>query len=252
MALAGIGDRVEGLNAVRAAAKAGRIVELWVEHARWRQADDLIDMVTGHGGVVQQVESLRERAETDAPQGVIARCRPRQLESLEQLAAADRPALMVLDHVTDPHNLGAIARSARAAGMTGLVASSRRAAPFSATAFKAASGALETLPVAVFNSIPDALSRLHQMGVWSVGLDADGDSDLFGLSLLTEPVAIVIGQEGTGLSRLVRQRLEVTARIPLVGAMESLNASVAAALAAFEVMRVRAAGFGVLSHESES
>ncbi|HUO45691.1 MAG TPA: 23S rRNA (guanosine(2251)-2'-O)-methyltransferase RlmB [Acidimicrobiia bacterium] len=241
MALAGIGDRVEGVNAVRAAAKAGRVVELWVEQSRWRQASDLIELVARSGGAVRQVESVREQAETEAPQGVIARCRPLLLETLEEMAAVERPALIVLDHVTDPHNLGAIARSARAAGMTGLVSSSRRAAPFSATAFKAASGALETLPVAVVNSIPDALSRLHQMGVWSVGLDASGESDLFELPLLTEPVAIVVGEEGIGLSQLVRQRLEVTVRIPLAGDIESLNASVAAALASFEVMRVRSA-----------
>jgi 23S rRNA (guanosine2251-2'-O)-methyltransferase len=146
---------------------------------------------------------------------------------------------MVLDHIVDPHNLGAIARSAKAAGMTGLVAATRRAAPFSATAFKAAAGAFETLPVAMVSSIAEALRRLNQLGVWTVGLDAGGSQELFGLELLSEPVAIVVGAEGAGLSQLVRDRLEVIARIDLAPEVESLNVSVAAALAAFEIRRLR-------------
>ncbi|MDP3983605.1 MAG: RNA methyltransferase [Acidimicrobiia bacterium] len=240
MAPAGFGARVEGLNAVKAAAVAGRVSELWVETSRLRKCEEIIRLVRGGGGSVYDIDSVRDHAETESPQGVVANCRPLPIATLEQLAGADRPALIVLDHIQDPHNLGAIARSTLAAGMTGLVSSTRRAAPFSATAFKAAAGALERLPVALVNSIPDALSRLNHMGVWSVGLDTGGDTDLFGLALLTEPVAIVIGEEGSGLSQLVRQRLEVTVHIPLAPEMESLNASVAAALAAFEVLRVRA------------
>lgn len=239
MAPAGFGIRVEGLNAVRAAARAGRVIDLWVEAQRLRGVEDLSEVVTKHGGRLHRVDSLSDRAETEHHQGVVADCRLLPLASLEELTVIGRPALMVLDHIVDPHNLGAIARSAKAAGMTGLVAANRRAAPFSATAFKAAAGALETLPVAMVSSIADALSRLNQLGVWTVGLDADGGQDLFGLELLSEPVAIVVGAEGTGLSELVRQRLEVIARIDLAPEVESLNVSVAAALAAFEVKRLR-------------
>jgi len=239
MAPAGFGVRVEGFNAVRAAARAGRVVDLWAEASRIGSVVDLIELVTESGGRVHSVGSLSDRAETEHHQGVVADCRPLPIATLEALAGGGRPALMILDHVVDPHNLGAIARSTKAAGMTGLVTSTRRAAPFSATAFKAAAGALETLPVAMVSSIADALARLNQLGVWTVGLDTRGGQNLFGLELLSEPVAIVIGAEGAGLSELVRNRLEVIVRIDLAPEVESLNVSVAAALAAFEIKRIR-------------
>jgi 23S rRNA (guanosine2251-2'-O)-methyltransferase len=146
---------------------------------------------------------------------------------------------MVLDHVVDPHNLGAIARSVAAAGLSGLVLPSRRAAPLSAAAFKAAAGALETVAVTRVSSIAEALGRLRRLGLWSIGLDQEAEQVLWGLPLLSEPVALVVGDEGTGLSRLVAERVEVRVRIPIAPSVESLNASVAAALAAFEVSRVR-------------
>jgi 23S rRNA (guanosine2251-2'-O)-methyltransferase len=123
--------------------------------------------------------------------------------------------------------------------MSGMVVSSRRAAPLSASTFKAAAGALEHLPVAVVGSIPEALSRLKDRGLWIVGLEPGGDQGLFDLELLTEPVAIVIGAEGTGLAALTRRRCDVLAFIPMTRQAESLNASVSAALAVFEIMRIR-------------
>ena len=120
-----------------------------------------------------------------------------------------------------------------------MVVSSKRAAPLSAAAFKASAGALETLPVVIVGSIPEALNRLKEFGVWIVGLDASGEQSLFGLDLLTEPVAVVIGAEGAGLSQLAAKRCDVVVSIPMVTGVESLNASVSGALAAFEIMRVR-------------
>ncbi len=120
-----------------------------------------------------------------------------------------------------------------------MVLSANRQAPLSAAAFKAAAGALERVPVTIVGSIPEALSRLKKAGVWIVGLHADADESLFGLDLLTEPVAMVIGAEGAGLSVLTAKRCDVLVGIPMTGATESLNASVSAALACFEVMRVR-------------
>jgi 23S rRNA (guanosine2251-2'-O)-methyltransferase len=177
-------------------------------------------------------------AETEAPQGVIAECAPILPANLDDLAGPGA-GLVVLDHIEDPHNVGAIGRSALAAGMTGMVVSSRRAAPLSATAFRSAAGALETLPVAVVGSIPEALSRLKSGDVWIVGLDAGSATSLFGLAVLTEPVAVVVGAEGSGLSALVGKRCDVLASIPMAPGTESLNASVSAALACFEVLRVR-------------
>ena len=184
---------------------------------------------------------MRTLAETTAPQGVVADCRPIAAAALDSLAGPGA-AVVVLDHLEDPHNVGAVARSARAAGMTGMVVSTRRAAPLSAAAFKAAAGALEDLPVAMVGSIPEALRRLKKTGLWVVGLDSTAAESLFGLELLTEPVAVVVGAEGSGLSRLVSECCDVLVSVPMVEGSESLNASVTAALAAFEIMRVRRPG----------
>jgi 23S rRNA (guanosine2251-2'-O)-methyltransferase len=236
MALGGYGDRVEGIHAVAAAIAADRVERLYVERGRRGRLGDLLSGVdTGRVVVVDDVRSL---AETDAPQGVVAHCHPLRPATLEELSG-DGAAILVLDHIEDTHNVGAAARSALAAGMTGMVVSSRRAAPLSAATFKAAAGALETLPVGAVNSIPEALSRLKSGGVWVVGLDASGSESLFGLSLLTEPVAVVVGAEGTGLAELSRKRCDLVAHIPMSEGTESLNASVSAALACFEIMRVR-------------
>ena len=216
------------------------MLRIWVEGRRRGKADvETILELTGHDRVTV-VDDVRPQAETDAPQGIVAECRPIQPVALDGLAV-EHAAIMVLDHLEDPHNLGAIARSATASGMTGLVVSGRRAAPLSAVAFKAAAGALERLPVAVVGSIPEALSRLKAGGLWVVGLDAAGGEALFGLQLLTEPVAVVVGAESEGLSRLTLDRCDVVASIPMADDSESLNASVSAALAGFEIMRVRRA-----------
>jgi len=238
MAPAGYGSRVEGLHAVTAAATAGRVRTLWVEESRL-QRPEIWSIVEAVGQErVKPVSDVRAMADSDAPQGVIAECATIDPVSLDGLTG-DTAAVVVLDHIEDPHNVGAIARSALASGMTGMVISSRRQAPLSAVAFKAAAGALESLPVAVVGSIPEALSRLKHGGIWIVGLEAGSGSSLFGLEILSEPVAIVVGAEGAGLSALAAKRCDLLVEIPMAGGTESLNASVSAALACFEIMRVR-------------
>jgi 23S rRNA (guanosine2251-2'-O)-methyltransferase len=221
---------------VAAALKSGRVEKLFVERRRRDRLGDLLDGVDP--SLVSMVDDVRSMADTDAPQGVVARCRPIRPATLEEISG-ETTAILVLDHVEDPHNVGAAARSARAAGINGMVVSSRRAAPLSATTFKAAAGALETLPVAVVGSIPEALSRLKESGVWVIGLEANAGQSLFGLDLLTEPVAVVIGAEGAGLAELTRKRCDILTSIPMAFDTESLNASVSAALVSFEIMRVR-------------
>lgn len=240
MAPAGFGDRVEGLHPVVAAARAGRVRRLFVERGRQAgpQLDEIISLVGDDN--LTRVDDIGTVASTDSSQGVVADCRPLSPVPLDDLVGADT-ALIVLDHLEDPHNVGAVARSALAAGLTGMVVSGRRAAPLSAVAFKAAAGAFEDLPVAVVSSIPDTLSRLSGFGVWTVGLSVDATQTLFGLALLTEPVAVVIGAEGPGLSRLAAERCDLLVSIPMGPGVGSLNASVSAALAAFEIMRARAA-----------
>jgi 23S rRNA (guanosine2251-2'-O)-methyltransferase len=182
-------------------------------------------------------------AESDAPQGVVARAEPLPEAELDALTrrGPDRPApfLVVLDGVTDPHNLGAVMRSAVCAGATGMVVGRHRSAGLTATAVKAAAGAVEHLPVARVAGIPAALRVLASAGVWSVGLDVGASHSVWDLDLAGEPVALVLGSEGRGLSRLVRERCDAVVEIPLAGPLGSLNVSAAAALGCFEVARQR-------------
>ena len=242
MASAGIGSEVEGFHAVAAAVAAGRVVALTVEAQRLRHdayAGVVADAETA-GAVVDVVDDVRPLAVTPTPQGVVARCRPLRTVPLEAAVSVHDPAaLLVFDHLEDPRNLGAAVRSAVAAGVEVIVVPTRRSAPVGATAFKAAAGALERVALVTVSSIPDALRRLEKLAVWRVGLDGSGDRSLFGLDLLTEPVALVVGAEGSGLSRLSRERCDVVAAIPHRGPVDSLNASVAASLAVFEVARMR-------------
>lgn len=242
MGRAGYGRRVEGFHAVVAAAERGRVEVLHVESGRLKRPDvaALVTRVEKSGGRVEAVADVRRLAETSAPQGVVAECRPIPSATLEDVAATSDPAaVMVLDRLVDPHNVGAVFRSAVAAGVTGFVLSDRRAAPLSGAAFKAAAGALEHATVAIVGSIAESVAMLSRLGLWTVGLDASAERSLWGLELLIEPVAIVVGGEGGGLSRLVADRVDMTVSIPMFGPTESLNASVASALAAFEVSRVR-------------
>ncbi|MBU1226598.1 MAG: 23S rRNA (guanosine(2251)-2'-O)-methyltransferase RlmB [Actinobacteria bacterium] len=241
MAPPGIGRSVEGHHAVAAAVAAGRVVRLLVELRRADGYADLIAAARASGAEVKIVDDVRPMADTTSPQGLVARCRPIPAASLDDAVAAASPAaVLVLDHIEDPRNVGAIARSALAAGVNAMISSGWRSAPLEGTAFKAAAGALEHMAIVEVSSIPAVLGDLRSRGLWIVGLDGGGDQSLFGLGLLTEPVALVVGAEGAGLSRLVADRCDVLARIPISDRIESLNASVAAGLAVFEVARARA------------
>lgn len=242
MAPAGIGDRLEGLHAVAAGVRAGRVTELFVESqvVERNEYRALVDDANRIGAQVRVVADVRSRARTGAPQGVVASARPVAPVDLETaIVQTDPPVLLVFDHVEDPRNVGAATRSAVAAGVHAIVVPSRRAAPLGATAFKAAAGALEEVAIVTVSSIPEVLRELRRRDVWIVGLDADAPRGLFDLELLAEPVALVIGAEGRGLSRLTRDRVDELVRIPIARGVESLNASVAASLAVFEVARIR-------------
>lgn len=205
--------------------------------------DDIVELARDAHVPVRQIGRgrLESLARTDAPQGVIARAAALPEAQLDDLAgSSDRaPFLLALDGVTDPHNLGALLRSAEVAGVTGVLLPRHRAVHVTPTVAKAAAGAIEHLPIALVGGIPTALTRLREMGVWSVGLDETGPRTLWELESLAEPVVLVLGAEGRGLSRLVRQRCDQVARIPVSGRVSSLNVSVAGALACFEVTRAR-------------
>jgi 23S rRNA (guanosine2251-2'-O)-methyltransferase len=188
-------------------------------------------------------DEIERLSVSDTPQGVIARAAPLQAVDLADLldrAGGAPPFLVALDGVTDPHNLGAVLRSALASGVTGIVLPRHRSARISATVAKAAAGAVEHLAVALVAGIPAALSTLSERAVWSVGLDAEGRTDIEEVRVLSEPLVLVLGAEGAGLAALTRTRCDVLARIPLVGPLASLNVSAAAAVACFTVARHRA------------
>jgi 23S rRNA (guanosine2251-2'-O)-methyltransferase len=160
-----------------------------------------------------------------------------------QAGEAGEPALIVaLDGVTDPRNLGAVARSAAAFGGHGVLIPVRRSAGVTAGAWKSSAGALARIPVAQASNLAAALASYQEAGLFTVGLAAEGDTDISGLDLADGPVVLVVGSECRGLSRLTAQRCDVLARIPMLGAAESLNAGVAAGIALYEVARIRAAG----------
>jgi 23S rRNA (guanosine2251-2'-O)-methyltransferase len=203
--------------------------------------DEIEDAARAAGVKVRRVprDEIDRRARTDAPQGVIATADPVPEAELDPLLADEAAFLVALDGVTDPGNLGAVVRTAEAAGATGLVVPRHRAARVTPAVAKAAAGALEHLPLATVAGIPSALDRARRANVWTVALDADGDSSLFELTVADQPVMIVLGAEGRGVSRLVRERCDVVAGIPMHGATESLNVAAAAALACYEVARRR-------------
>ncbi|MGH3188909.1 MAG: 23S rRNA (guanosine(2251)-2'-O)-methyltransferase RlmB, partial [Streptosporangiaceae bacterium] len=177
-------------------------------------------------------------------QGLALRVRAYQYAHPDDLLAraadaAQPPLIAALDGVTDPRNLGAIARSAAAFGAHGVVVPARRGAGVTAGAWKASAGALAHLPVARAANLSRALQSYRDDGVFVVGLDAAGDTDIRDLDLATSPLVLVIGSEGRGLSRIVAQACDVLVRIPIAARTESLNASVAASIALYEVATLR-------------
>lgn len=170
-------------------------------------------------------------------QGAVAVAPPFPYTPLDELKDAD--LVVVLDGVTDPQNLGAIARSAELAGAGGLVLRERRSAHVTTAAEKASAGALSWLPVALVPNIARAVGELQAAGFWAAGLDVNGDRDVWSSPLFDSPLALVVGAEGTGLSRLVADRVDALVVVPTRGRIASLNASVAAAIALFEVVRRR-------------
>ena len=243
------GEQVEGRQAVRELLRAGRrrVHQVFVAEGSDAAGPlaEILELTRARGVAVRRVDrgQLDAMALTDAPQGVVARADPISGVDLDALTApgpsGPAPFLVVLDGVTDPHNLGAVMRSAVSAGATGLVTGRHRSARLTPAALKAAAGAAEYLPVATVPGIPAALTALAAAGVWTVALDADAPTSLWDLRVASEPIALVLGAEGRGLGRLVRQRCDLVVEIPLVGPIESLNVSAAAALACFEIARGR-------------
>ena len=239
------GERVEGRHAVRELLIAGaRTVREIVMQSGLDQSDILEDitlLAQDRRVAIREVGrgAFDAMSHTESAQGVLAEAAPLEPVDLEDLLEEPHPFLVMLDGVTDPHNLGAIFRSADAAGVTGLVLPKHRSARVSATVTKTAAGAVEHVPIASVAGVPAAISSLQQREVWTVGLDERGTQSIYDLALVDQPLCLVLGAEGAGLSRLTRERCDVLVSIPMAGAVASLNVSAAATLAMFDIARRR-------------
>jgi 23S rRNA (guanosine2251-2'-O)-methyltransferase len=233
---------IYGINPVLEALRAGRVKELRVGDRADSRLTQLLALAAERGVRVTRVPAdvLERESRRGVHQGVVADVETSVDYSVEEIVrgASGAPLLVVLDGIEDPHNLGAILRSADATAVDGVVVQSRRSAARSPVAAKASSGAVAHVKVAEVVNIARALEILKEAGVWTVGLAGDAPQTYDALDL-TAPTAIVVGAEGTGLRRLVRERCDSLASIPMHGHVQSLNVSVATGIALFEALRQR-------------
>ena len=242
-----INEYIEGRNAVIEALRAGRAIDkIYI-------AKGEVDQTLGHiaskaraqGVVVVETDrrKLDAMSRTHAHQGVVALCAVREYCTVEDLLQraqekGEPPFLVMCDEISDPHNLGAIIRTAECVGAHGVIIPKRRSAGLTAVVDKASAGAAEHLPIARVPNLSAAIETLKKAGVWVYGAAAEGASPLWKTDL-TGSICIVIGSEGDGISRLVREHCDVLVSIPMKGEISSLNASAAAAVLMYEALRQR-------------
>lgn len=242
------GDQIEGRQAVRELLLAGTRRAREVVFAADLDSAPIIEEITQLANEdkvpIREIgrSKFEAMARTDAPQGVLAfapALAERDLDELMVTRGGVPPFLLIVDGVTDPGNMGALLRVAETAGVTGVVLPAHRNARISPSVTKAAAGAIEYLPIAQVTGVPAAIQHLKDNDIWTVGLDIASDTSIFDLRVATEPIALVVGAEGKGISRLVRERCDVIATIPMAGRIDSLNAATAGAVACFEIVRRR-------------
>ena len=237
---------IEGRNAVIEAFRAGKTIDkLFVlEHCKEGSLNTVLREAKKQGTVINYVkrERLDQMSETGKHQGVIAYIAAYEYGSVEDILKkaedkGEQPFVIILDDIEDPHNLGAIIRTANLAGAHGVIIPKHRASGLTATVVKASAGAINYTPVAKVTNISKTIEELKEKGLWFVCADMDGttmyDLDLKG------PIGLVIGNEGKGVSRLVKEKCDFIAKVPMFGDIDSLNASVAAGVLAYEIVRQR-------------
>ncbi len=244
-------DLIYGIHPVQTLLEhePARIKELWVDRGRRdRRLSELLRLAESQGLSVQSMDGrrLEQLVGGTHHQGVVASCVPSRVlgeqDLLQRLdASPGPPLLLVLDGVTDPHNLGACLRTADAAGVLAVVAPRDRAVGLTPTVRKVASGAAETLPFVQVTNLSRTLAALKERGIWVAGTD-DAAEQALHESDLRGPLALVMGAEGRGLRRLTRERCDFLLRIPMLGTVESLNVSVATGVCLYEALRQRQAG----------
>ena len=242
-------ETIEGRNAVTEALRAGRPLDkLYIAAGDTDRTLGFITTVARDRGVpVTECDrrKLDAMSRTHAHQGVIAVCAVRETCTVQDIldsarARGEDPFVVVCDEITDGHNLGAVIRSAECAGAHGVVIPKRRSAGLTAVVNKASAGAAEHLPVARVANLRAALEELKKAGVWIYGTAADGKQNLWQTDL-SGPVALVIGSEGSGMGRLVRESCDFIISLPMKGRISSLNASVAGAIVMYEILHQREA-----------
>ncbi len=239
---------IEGRNAVTEALKSGRTIDkvFLADGAADHGLRRLGAMAKEAGAVVTTVDRRRldQMSPTGAHQGIIALAAAHEYAAIDDMLALARergeaPLLVICDELSDPHNLGAILRTAECAGAHGVVIPKRRSVGLTAVVAKASAGAVEYMPVARVANLTAAIEELQKKGVWIFGTAASGSTPLHQADL-RGPAAIVIGSEGTGMSRLVAEHCDFQVSIPMKGRISSLNASAAAAVLLYEALRQRA------------
>ena len=238
---------IEGRNAVTEAIRSGRTINkvFLADGDTDRALGRLAAMAKDAGAVVVRIDrrKLNEMSPTGAHQGIIASVAAHEYATIDDLLAAaesrgEAPLLVVCDELSDPHNLGAILRTAECAGAHGVIIPKRRSVGLTAVVGKASAGAIEYMPVARVSNIAATLRELKQRGVWIFGTAAGGATALYEADL-TLPAAVVIGTEGVGMSRIVAEQCDFKVSIPMKGRISSLNASAAAAILLYEAVRQR-------------
>jgi 23S rRNA (guanosine2251-2'-O)-methyltransferase len=235
---------IYGINPVIEALRAGRVKEMRIAEREGARLRDVIKIAEREHVPIRRVASgdLDRAARGGVHQGIVAELTGAEEYGVADLvaAASGAPLIVVLDGIEDPHNVGAILRTVDAAGASGVVRQSRRAASLDGAAAKASAGAVSHVKVAEVVNIARSLEELKEAGVWTVGLAGDSPKRYDQLDL-TLPTAFVVGAEGTGLRRLVRERCDWLVSIPMRGRIGSLNVSVATGIALFEAVRQRLA-----------
>lgn len=238
-------DILAGRNAVSEALRSGRPLDcVWVARGdRTGSIRPLLARCREQGILIKEVDARKLDAVCGAHhQGIAAVAACKEYATLEDLFAAaaqkgQPPFLVVCDELNDPHNLGAIVRTAEAAGAHGVIIPKHRSAGLTSTVYKASAGAVEYMPIARVGNISETLKVLKKRGVWVYGLDMDGDP--WCQTDLTGPLAVVVGSEGSGIGRLVREQCDGILSLPMAGQINSLNASVACGIALYEAARQR-------------
>ena len=238
-------EMIAGKNPVLEALRAGReINKLWIaEGVKKTGIQELIDLAKERGVLVQFVPKQKVDKLADNHQGIVASVAAYQYAEIEDLfnaaqAKNEDPFFLILDELEDPHNLGSIMRTADAIGVHGIIIPKRRAVGLTAVVAKASTGAIEHVPVVRVTNLAQTVDELKERGIWIAGTDAKGSADYRKMDA-TLPLAIIIGSEGKGMARLLKEKCDFLYHLPMVGHVTSLNASVAAALLMYEVYRKR-------------